>query len=176
MGVIGRVIGAIAGNGRVIADTVGMFRESPENAASREAQMRGDALAQFAAEFQLRPRGWFDRLMDGMNRVPRPAMALGTLGLFVAAMVDPVWFSARMEGMALVPEPLWWLLGAIVSFYFGARHQAKGQEFRRALIETTTLQETMVARKAAPPADPSPASDIGSDNPALRDWRRGHGV
>jgi hypothetical protein len=29
-----------------------------------------------------------------------------------------------------VPEPLWWLLGAIVSFYFGARHQSKSFEIR----------------------------------------------
>jgi len=34
-----------------------------------------------------------------------------------------------MQGIALVPEPLWWLMGAIVSFYFGARRQAKRQEF-----------------------------------------------
>jgi hypothetical protein len=26
-----------------------------------------------------------------------------------------------MVGLAEVPEPLWWLLGAIVGFYFGAR-------------------------------------------------------
>ena len=64
-----------------------------------------------------------------MNRLPRPAMALGTLALFLSAMHDPAWFAARMQALALVPEPLWWLLGAIVSFDFGARHQAKGQEF-----------------------------------------------
>ena len=48
-------------------------------------------------------------------------LALGTLGLFVYAMAEPAGFSTRMQGLALVPEPLWWLLGAIVSFYFGAR-------------------------------------------------------
>jgi hypothetical protein len=26
-----------------------------------------------------------------------------------------------MVGLNAVPEPLWWLLGAIVAFYFGAR-------------------------------------------------------
>jgi hypothetical protein len=48
-------------------------------------------------------------------------MALGTIGLFVFAMADPEGFAARMVGLAEVPEPLWWLLGAIVGFYFGAR-------------------------------------------------------
>jgi hypothetical protein len=36
-------------------------------------------------------------------------------------MADPVGFAGRMQGLALVPDQLWWLLGAIVSFYFGAR-------------------------------------------------------
>jgi hypothetical protein len=63
-------------------------------------------------------------------------MAIGCLGLFAAAMVDPVWFSERMAAMSLVPEPLWWLLGVVVSFYFGARHQAKGQEFQRHIAQS----------------------------------------
>ena len=57
-------------------------------------------------------------------------MAFGVLGLFIAAMLDPIWFADRMAGLSLVPEPLWWLLGAIVSFYFGARHQSKSFEIR----------------------------------------------
>lgn len=185
MGLIDRVVGTVFGSGaNVVVDTVGAFRENAENAAVRDASLRENALSEFAAEFQHRDRGAFDRFMDGMNRVPRPAMALGTLGLFVAAMVDPVWFGARMEGMALVPEPLWWLLGAIVSFYFGARHQSKGQEFRRELAESAV----MAARRKSP-RDPSaptgpergfavPASDAepgrgGGDNPALDAWRQG---
>ena len=78
----------------------------------------------------------FDRIVDGLNRLPRPMLAFGSIGLMVAAMVDPIWFAARMQGIALVPEPLWWLMGAIVSFYFGSRHQAKGQEFQRSIAET----------------------------------------
>ncbi len=93
-------------------------------------------MAQFGAEFARAPAGLFDRFIDALNRLPRPALALGTLGLFVSAMVDPVWFASRMQGIALVPEPLWWLMGAIVSFYFGARYQAKGQDFQRSIAET----------------------------------------
>jgi len=63
----------------------------------------------------------FDRLIDGVNRMPRPLLALGTLGFFAYAMAAPDSFASRMRAMAQVPEPLWWLLGAIVSFYFGAR-------------------------------------------------------
>ena len=99
-----------------------MFWENREAGAIRAAQRQADALDQYAAKSSVPRKGRFDRVMDGLNHLPRPALALGTLGLFVAAMVDPVWFASRMQGIALVPEPLWWLLGAIVSFYFGARH------------------------------------------------------
>jgi hypothetical protein len=60
---------------------------------------------------------------DGERAEPDAAavLAFGTLGLFIYAMVDPVAFAHRMVGLNAVPEPLWWLLGAIVAFYFGAR-------------------------------------------------------
>ena len=73
--------------------------------------LRQAALAQLTGEFRAE-RSWFDTLIDGINRLPRPVMAGGTIGLFVYAMVDPVAFAARMQGLVLVPEPLWWLLGA----------------------------------------------------------------
>lgn len=50
-----------------------------------------------------------------------------------------IWFAARMQGIALVPEPLWWLLGVIVSFYFGARHQIKNQHFQRSIAQAVAL-------------------------------------
>ncbi|SFP54988.1 holin family protein [Tranquillimonas alkanivorans] len=159
MGLIERVMSLAFGTGATaLRETAHVFRENAENRAVRELELSEAALAQFAAEFAARRRGRFDRLMDAVNRLPRPALALGTLGLFVGAMADPVWFAARMEGVALVPEPLWWLMGAVVSFYFGARHQAKGQEFRRALAE-----RALAARKLQ-----------GERNAALEDWRRGN--
>lgn len=137
MGLIDRVLGVLfGGGGNVVKETAEVFRENAEGRAVRDARLSEAALLQFAAEFAGQRPGLFDRVIDGLNRLPRPALALGTVGLFVAAMVDPVWFASRMQGIALVPEPLWWLLGAIVSFYFGARHQAKTQDFQRAISGT----------------------------------------
>ncbi len=155
MGLIDRTFGLLFGSGNVVAQTAEVFRENAEKAGARRADLSAAALAQFSGEFAAPARGWFDRFMDGLNRVPRPALALGTVGLFVAAMVDPIWFSSRMVGLALVPEPLWWLLGAIVSFYFGARHQVKGQEFQRSIAESLAHTPQVAAsletlRKLAP--------------------------
>ena len=66
-------------------------------------------------------------------------MAFDVIALFVSAISDPLWFAARMQGLAAVPEPLWWLFGAIISFYFGARHQAKGQQFQKELLQSLEI-------------------------------------
>lgn len=117
---------------------------------SAEAQMA--ALRQLGEEYQNPSLGWFDRMVNGLNRLPRPMLAFGTLGLFVYAMVDPRAFAERMVGLNAVPEPLWWLLGAIVAFYFGAR-------------ETYYFRNRAVASPFAGPA-------AGEENAALADWRR----
>lgn len=189
MGLIGRIFGALFGDGRnVVAETAEVFRVNADHADNRAADIQSAALAQLAAEFQHPRKGLFDRVIDGLNRVPRPAMALGTLALFISAMTNPVWFSERMQGIALVPEPMWWLLGAIVSFYFGARHQAKGQDFQRSLAgvmaRTPQVVDNIAALRRLDPETPGVAGtgrDAGlaleavteGENPALDAWRRG---
>lgn len=182
------IFGFLFGDGRnVIRETAEVFRPNAEKDAQRSVQLSEAALEQFAAEFAVPRKGLFDRFIDGLNRLPRPALAIGTLALFVSAMVDPIWFAERMQGIALVPEPLWWLMGAIVSFYFGARHQAKGQEFQRSIattmVNTRTVTENLrELRMLEAGADSVEASDevisqgavavAASGNPALADWRR----
>lgn len=185
---IGTLFGALFGGGRnVVAETAEVFRENADKGAQRAADMQSQALMQMAAEFQHQRKGWFDRFIDGMNRIPRPAMALGVIGLFVAAMTDPLWFSERMTGLQLVPEPLWWLLGVIVSFYFGARHNAKTQEFQASLASTMARAPQVVESIRAlrelrhdSPGAADTGNDAGtalaavepSENPALDEWKR----
>ena len=172
MGVIRTLTGALFGDGtNIIKDTAEVFMENTEAAAEREAAWRAAALSEFAAEFAQPRKGLFDRVIDGVNRLPRPALAIGTLALFVTAMVDPVWFAARMQGIQLVPEPLWWLMGAIVSFYFGARSQAKGQEFQRSLAQTMARTGTVVRNVQTLEALAAGAATAEDENPALDAWR-----
>lgn len=167
------------GNRNRIVEAVELFRENSEAAAERESGYNKAALEQFAAEFLAERRGTFDRFMDGLNRVPRPALAFGTLGLFVAAMTDPVWFAARMQGIALVPEPLWWLMGAIVSFYFGARYQVKAQDFRAGLAQDIARVASVrrnlseLAALGSQTGDRQP-DEAGPSNAALDEWRDAH--
>lgn len=175
MGLIGQIMSAIFGDGRnVVAETMQVFRENAENGVVRDADAKAAALAQLAAEFGGPRQGWFDRFIDGLNRLPRPMLALGTIGLFVAAMSDPVWFAQRMVGVAAVPEPLWWLMGAIVSFYFGARHQIKGQNFHREIAKSVVA--TAPVMSVAPETDARIDARIDvRDNAALAEWQAQRG-
>ena len=112
---------AARGVGEAVAEVSEVFTVNKTKAEMGAQARYQAALAQAAAEFKQQPLGWFDRFVNGLNRLPRPIMALSTVALFAYAMSDPAGFSVRMRGLAYVPEPLWWLLGAVVSFYFGAR-------------------------------------------------------
>lgn len=160
MGVIGRILGAPAATaaiGRTVTDVAEVFTPNATKRmqATHEAYLA--ALDEFGAEFQFVRPGLFDRFVNGLNRLPRPMLALGTLGLFVYAMVDPDSFTRRMVGLNYVPEPLWWLLAAIVGFYFGAR---EAHYFR-------TRPQIAVAATAAPPVE-----EGAGDNAALTEWRQ----
>jgi len=146
--------GALEGAGRTVAGVAEVFHPN----ATRELELGHDAVvaaqSAAAAEFRHARNGRFDALVNGLNRLPRPMLALGTLGLFVYAMADPPGFTLRMQGLAAIPEPLWWLLGAIVAFYFGARET----HYRRGQVDPP-------APRATPESPPAPR------NPALDDWR-----
>ncbi|MEP3346048.1 MAG: holin family protein [Litoreibacter sp.] len=153
MGLIAKVLqGGVKSVADATVDVAEVFRPN----ATRQMELGHEAykavLSQYGQEFQHGRTGWFDAFMNGLNRLPRPFLALGTMGLFVYAMIDPLGFAGRMQGLAYVPEPLWWLLGAIVSFYFGARelHYKRG--------------------KVAPPKPERPTS-----NQALEAWRSTRG-
>jgi hypothetical protein len=187
MGLISNVFVWLFGDGRnLVRETSEVFRENAEARAQRGAALQTQALAQLSSEFSAPREGRFDRFMNGLNRLPRPALALGILGLFVASMIDPIWFASRMQGLILVPEPLWWLLGVIVSFYFGARHQVKSHQFQTALSQTMLHVpevvhnlEQLQALAPAPQSNsegaeataPPPEITVQEPNSALIAWR-----
>lgn len=111
----------LAQAGRTVKDVAEIFvpNETRKMELSAEAYKAAQEAAR--AEFAQSQSGFFDRLMNGLNRLPRPFLAFGTIGLLIYAMVDPLSFARRMVGLSYVPEPLWWLMTAIVGFYFGAR-------------------------------------------------------
>ncbi|WP_299840172.1 holin family protein [uncultured Paracoccus sp.] len=168
MGMIDRLIGmgpTVSAVGQAATGMAEVFTANATRRMELDEEAYARALTQLGQEFQAAPAGGFNRFVDGLNRMPRPLMTLGVIGLFAYAMIEPIGFSARMQGLALVPEPLWWLLGAIVSFYFGAR---EAYHFRnRGGIPARPAQ---AMTEAALPITATRTGDDFADNAALRDW------
>ena len=190
MGLMSSII-TLGGLLRPATDLARVVRGDRAASDEMDHDWRTAVLEQLGAEFAQAQVSGFDRLINGLNRVPRPALALGTLGLFVYAMADPVGFAGRMQGLVLVPDQLWWLLGAIVSFYFGARelHYLRGAKPKvdiEDVLAVTKAREALDGLRpdAAPVAksglfrwgrtrQPVRSGDVTDPtyNAALEDWK-----
>jgi hypothetical protein len=134
---------------------------------------RAEELGPPPVVLKLRPgaRQGFDRLVDALNRLPRPILTFGTLALLATAVVVPEWFTGRMEALAQLPESVWWIVGAVLGIHFGARVQDKAQAARQ--------EEPPIPERAGTPAAAAPRGDavvtLGAlrtgTNGALDEWR-----
>ncbi|MDF3606188.1 holin family protein [Paracoccus sp. DMF-8] len=163
--------GTAAAVGTAATNIAEIFNVNQTRRMELDEEAYARAITQMGVEFQSHRGGWFDSFVNGLNRLPRPVLTMGTLGLFVYAMTEPEGFGLRMENLNLVPEPLWWLLGAIISFYFGAReaHYYRVRGFNR----TVARNRPETTRSPASPkalASRVPVNDDFADNAALRDW------
>jgi len=186
MGMIGAILGSGLGGagavrqaGEAVAGVAEVFVGNEADREAAGATALQAAVGAFGAEFARAPQGRFDGFVDALNRLPRPLLALATIGLFAYAMAAPAAFSVRMQGLALVPEPLWWLLGAIVSYYFGAR-ELHHQRTRKLALGLSAAREAVTGARAAPAAllaaPKPPVAAVDPDrNAAVEEWRRLHG-
>jgi hypothetical protein len=116
------------------------------------------SLQQFATEFQPRAKTtWWDSLIDGLNRLPRPLITLSVGAFFVLAPLDPLRFAQVARAYELMPDGFWALLSIIVAFYFGGRMQLKRQDvaIRGGALEVA--RELLALQRLARPQDTPPA-------------------
>ncbi|MBP7242483.1 MAG: holin family protein [Amaricoccus sp.] len=171
---MGRIIGlgsAAATVGEAVSDVAEVFVGNRAARDAAEAEAFSAVVEQAGAEYEHAPCGAFNGWVNGLNRLPRPLLALSTLGLFGYAMVEPDGFGVRMQGLSLVPEPLWWLLGAIVSFYFGARelHYLRDRVPTRTFAAATNQRLASVTSAPAAASGPRPRPRPASMRPQTRD-------
>ena len=173
-----------------VGQVAGVFKPNAEASEARGHAYDGAALGQYAAEFAHPRRGWFDGLVDGLNRLVRPVITFGLLGILLAVVIWPEGAAIAFAALALLPAGCWALVTVIIGFYFGGRMQLKAQDFQKSVQSAADRAPEVIAnikrlRTALSPneaADDDPelalelAQGLGSDNPALRDWaERGRG-
>jgi hypothetical protein len=128
------------------------------------------SLQQFAAEFQPRAKStWWDSLIDGLNRLPRPLITLSVGAFFVLAPLDPLRFAQVARAYELMPDGFWALLSIIVAFYFGGRMRLKRQDMAVKGGALKAAEELLAMQRAARELDPaSPPAAASADPPPAR--------
>ncbi|MFC1542594.1 3TM-type holin [Pseudomonadota bacterium] len=177
-------------------DIAEVFVENKENKGARAhleqmADMKQDmsVINQFAAEFHQRAqRTWWDSLVDGLNRLPRPLITYAVLGFFVLAPLDTLKFMEIAKAYEVMPSGYWALLSIIITFYFGGRMQIKSQdmalkgnalnaardliamrkEFRELRVEEAADDRELLYRSAIAEGKEIP------ENRVVTEWRRNH--
>ncbi len=108
------------------------------NKAQREQGEHLESMAvhnQYAAEFQYRGRrSWWDSLIDGLNRLPRPLITFSVLAAFPFSVWMifnfPSEYKLLVEALAIIPTGLWAMASVVIGFYFSGRMQVKAQDFK----------------------------------------------
>ena len=167
--------GAITGLLRPAKEIVEVFKPNAEaqeqrGHAERMALSEQDlaSLQEFAAEFQARAeRTWWDSLVDGMNRLPRPLITLGVLGFFVLAPLDPARFLEIAKAYEIMPDGFWALLGVIIAFYFGGRMQVKSQHMRVRGEALAAAHGLIAQRRAAAAREEAEATAAQAHGPTV---------
>jgi hypothetical protein len=159
-------------------------RKHLEQMAMSEQDMA--SLQQFAAEFYERKnRTWWDSLVDGLNRLPRPLITVGVLAFFVLAPYDPLRFLEIAKAYEVIPDGFWALLGVIIAFYFGGRMQVKSQDMAvkghavQAAKDLIAMRREFrdLRREEEPPSEQTYQAAVASGatpmpNRVIEEWKR----
>ena len=152
---IGTIMRGITGLGAIakpITQVVEVFKPNAEKQAQRDNSALSAAYAQFAAEFR-KNRTWWDSLVDGLNRLPRPIIVGGVIYYFYLAIAQPVQFHAINLALASIPDPMWFISSGVIGFYFSMRSVEK-VKFDRNKFEM--VSQAMKMQESQPKPEPVP--------------------
>jgi hypothetical protein len=166
--IINSIGGSILGGADKLTQTIFGSATGREEASHRE-QMT--VMQQFMAEFGPREnRTKWDSLVDGLNRLPRPVITFGVVGLFAYCMVDPEGFAAAMVALALMPEYGWAMMATVIVFWFGGKFlegRAKAMTVTPPDPETVDKVLSFYERRAVL-RDTAPGDDLTADPEDVR--------
>ena len=122
------IVGGINAVGGLVKSVFGDKAAKEDNIHSEQIAAE-EALTAEAASQMRENRTWWDSLVDGLNRLPRPLGFFAVLGLMVWAPMDPIQFSIVMKAYELVPEWLALIFGQVILLFFGGR-MLSGMSFK----------------------------------------------
>ena len=130
---------------------LGRFFPNKDMQLDADTQALINAQQQFSREFQ-RPTNLLDSIINAINRLPRPILALSAIGMLYFPFFDPITFVVAMQAMELVPPWLWGLVSGNVTFYFGSRtlEKHRGQKVNKEALDSFLKAKQGLQEKKKP--------------------------
>ena len=124
---LGKFLGG--GVSQPIRDIAGQFSAPKDVIAKNDYEYKLQVLAQFQAYTTSEKGSFFERFVGGLNALPRPIIALGTIALIGYIIISPaqsgVILTAKIE--ILNSFNTFWqsIIAGVFALYFGGRMQTK---------------------------------------------------
>lgn len=167
--------------GGILKDVIGGVKTifgDKEKRQDQAANADAKVLEQFAAESlqQRENRTWFDSLVDGLNRLPRPLGFFLTVWIFIWPIWNMASFQSAMVSYEGIPE---WIAGLIItvwSLYFTGRFLSKdmkgfkarsSKEIKEMLEKQKAIHEALTNKDPDQPVLPEVPGEYSSSQPAL---------
>lgn len=137
---------------------------------AQQAQSDVSSRATFAAEFQApEKQNLFNALIDGVNRLPRPMIIFMIIWYISLSVRSPYDFQAINLSLETIPDPIWQIIFAIISFLFVAREFQVGKKLALSKKEFADLmqrhRELLDMKRAGEAGDTAAA--VNTDVPIL---------
>jgi len=140
----------------------GIIKRWQQGSAAKEQHRHTEVMqpmTQFANEFgYASSRTWFDVLIDGLNRLPRPVIVSSIMYYMWLSWADPEYFAQVNQGLATIPEAMWALILSVVGFFFTIRELHHSRTSKRAAqFEQAAVAASLTVQK---PPVPQPESAV----------------
>ncbi|NIU83357.1 MAG: hypothetical protein GWN64_07720 [Candidatus Thorarchaeota archaeon] len=126
---IGTIIGKVfSGAGQATSKIMGSVADIKRIAKVDKTQQENNLHAEtvqmlkaYAAEMGKENKNLWDSIVDGINRLVRPILALIAISLFLICLIYPNYAKNVSVAFYGLPNNLYYILLTIISFYFGGR-------------------------------------------------------
>ena len=148
---------------------IGMFTGDKAEKEKSDSAENIATIGQFAAEFQVENRTMFDSLIDGLNRLPRPAIVTMVIAYFNLSWVDSIQFQIINKGLDTIPNDMWVIAIAIISFYSVAREITKSRDKKLSMGNKEFKEHLNQLKELRDLKTQEP--QVNSGNSAINEWK-----
>ena len=159
--------------GNTVVKVKGAFTGNQQERDQQQSKQFMMGLQAYSAEFAPRSnRTWWDSLWDGLNRMPRPLIVIAIFWYFLLSYRNPKEFQVLNTTLDTVPDEMWYIMSAIVGFYFMAREFQKGRDTKMALSDKDFEKVQKRLAVLRDKDDELPAKNSGYQNPSIEEWKK----